>query len=175
MPTYKFGLRQALIAKWNGPNSYGTVYALNAVNNAEIQLETTNAQLEGDDIIADTHAMPINLSVTIEFGAGAQTMEVLSTLTGQNITSSGSDRYIKFGDGNFPYIGICMRVLETSGGGDNVLTVYKAKLNTGFSYSARYGGYVVPRIELMGVDDGTNGFFRIFERTTTAPLTSILI
>lgn len=175
MPTsYKFGVRDAKIATWTTTSSYGTLVDLNAVNRIEVQVQTTSAQLEGDDVIADTHAQPTSVRVRVVFGAGAQIMDVLSTLTGETLGSSGGIRTLVNDDGNYPYIGFRAQVYQTNGTGDNHLIVPKCKLMDGFSYSAAYGGYVIPEITLMGVLDSTNGFFQIKEHDTAVAISAIL-
>lgn len=175
MPSYRFGVRDAKIATYTSINNYGTLVDLNAVNSIDVSVETTTADLEGDDTIVATHAQPVRVRATVRFGAGAQTLDALAVLTGESKTTSGSDNRIVFDDGNYPYIGLVALVYEVESTGAQVMSIPKCKLTSGFTYGARYGGFITPEITLTGVMDGANGFFILKDFATAPTLTNIII
>lgn len=175
MASYRFGVRDAKVAKWTSINNYGTLVDLTGVSSMDISVETTTADLEGDDTIVATHAQPVRVRITVRFAAGATMMDAFEVLTGETATTSGSDERIVFDDGNYPYIGLVAQVYEVEGTGDQVLSVPKCKLTSGFTYGARYGGFITPEITLTGVMDGANGFFILKDRAVATALTGIIV
>lgn len=165
---YRFGVRRAFIATYNDTDDYGTNVRLLAINQVEMQTQTVNAQLEGDDIIADTHAQSTSAQLRLRFGNGTNNMEVLSVLTGLSIESNPPDRALSLTDNNYPYIGFIAQVYDTSGAGDQWLFIPKCKAMSGVPYSARYGGYVINDFTLTGVLDDTYGIWKLYENATAA-------
>jgi len=149
----QFGLDDAKIAVWNGDGTYGTAVDVPSVQMMDVQYQTVNGQLEGDDIITDTHAKARSAQVRIRFGSVS--FPVLAVLTGVPTVSSPGARTQRFGKINFPYFGLCGRALSTRDGGDTHLFVPQCKIMEGFTVSFQYGQYAIPEITCMAVYDTT--------------------
>lgn len=150
-----FGLRDAKIARWNGDGTYGPMVDVPSVQLMGVNIQTTNAQLEGDDVITDVHAKATSGQVTIRFGSVA--LEVLEILTDRTIESSGStpnavDR-LSFTGTNFRWFALCGKAESTNGVGDVHFFVPKCKIMEGFEVRMEYGQYLVPELTAMCVPD----------------------
>jgi hypothetical protein len=160
--SYKFGLLDCKIAVWNSDESYGTAVDVPSVQVLGIEFQTVTANLEGDDVITDTHAKQISAQITLRFGF--QSVDVLAILTGETHASSNNDDSMIFGDQNYPYFAICGRVDDTQGGGNDVWFAPKCKITGGWSIRMEYGNYVIPEITAMAVyETATYGIATVFQ------------
>lgn len=150
-----FGLRDVKVAVWNGDGTYGVLVDVPSVQLFSENLQTVNAQLEGDDVITDIHAKAISGQVKVRFGSVA--LEVLEVITGRTILSTGVtpnrvDR-LNFTGTNFEWFGICGRAESTGQDGDTHLFIPKCKVLEGFEVKFEYGQYTIPELTLMCVPD----------------------
>lgn len=150
----QFGVNDAKIAKWLGDGSYGTPVDVMSVRVLSFQLNTVNAQLEGDDQITDTHARLISGTVGLTFG-GANS-EVLSVILDKTVGSSGTTpnraRTIDITGQNMPYFGLVGKI-DSTRGGDMHIFVPMLKVMEGFSLNFTYGEYVIPELTCTAIID----------------------
>lgn len=165
MSTYRYGLNDVKIASWTSENSYGTAVDVNAAQQFQVTLETVNAELEGDDVIKDSHAKVIKGTVRVRYGDLSLT--ALSVMSGETPTSDASTTKLQFSESNRPYFAICGKVNGTGDGGDTHMFLPKCKVMGPITYSMQYGQYVIPELEITAVYEGTtNGIANIYEHTT---------
>lgn len=151
----QFGVEDCKIATNNLDGTFGTLYDVPSIQLVGVQVNTVNAQLEGDDTITDTHARAISLTCNIRMGSVH--LDVIEVLSGQDVAQSGTGatmvRSMRFRNANFPYFGLCARALATGGGGDTHIFVPKLKVMEGFSIQFEYGAYAIPEFTAMAVID----------------------
>lgn len=167
----QFGLDDVKIADWVGDGTYGTAVDVPSVQMYEAQTQTTNAQLEGDDIITDSHARARSAQVRIRFGSIS--FAALEVLLGVNQVVSSTVRTLKIGNINFPYFGICGRALSTRDAGDTHIFIPQCKIMEGFTLTMQYGQYVIPEITCMAVYDTTYQYISALVEHDTAVAVTI--
>lgn len=165
---YRYGLKDIKIATWNSTDSYGTAVDLDAAQQMDVAITTTNAQLEGDDVIKDTHAKPIG--VTVRIRNGNFELQTYATLFGLTVQSGTGYQDLNVDGTNRPYIGVCGRVEGTGDGEDTHIFVPKAKVIGDVSIAMQYGQYVIPELELQGVDDTTYGLVKFREHDSSTAI-----
>lgn len=176
---FKFGLQDVKIATWNDVGDYGTPVDVIAAQLMSSEFQTVNAMLEGDDILADTHARQISAQVRVRFGF--KNLNVLGVITGQDLESSGNVLSMVFGDANYPYFCMAGKIDHTAGTGNDILFIPKMKLMEGFSLSAEYGQYMTPEITATAIWEGaTYGMGKLFQYpiqtlVTLPPAESVVI
>lgn len=174
---YKFGVRDAQIALWTASGTYGGLFDLIAVNSIEFRVTSVAAELQGDDDIVDTFAKTNGVTGTVKFGEGAQHNAILAVLLGVSSVSSNNKIRTYFGAEDAPYWGLAFKVVHTDASGyETHVAINKGKLTGDLSYSAAYGGYVIPQFSFKGVSDGTTlkAVTRVIQPASTAlalPLT----
>jgi hypothetical protein len=170
--SYKFGLKQAKIAPFVSGTSWGTPVEVTSVQLVGVELQTVNGVLNGNDRITDTHAIIISGQVTLRFGF--KNLDVYKVITGFDVESSASDRRQTFIAGErMPYFGLCGRIDDTQGDGDDLLFAPKIKLMEGFSFRAEYGQYNTPELTCMCIqdeDDDTYGALQIVQYMEAADI-----
>lgn len=166
----EFGLRDVKVALWEGDGTYGTAVDIPSVQMYEIQLQTTNAQLEGDDKITDTNAIARSAQIRVRFGSVS--LEALSVLLNINLVDSTDTHTLRVGNLEFPYFGICGQAYATRGGGDTHVFVPQCKIMEGFTISMQYGQYSIPEVTCMAVfDDTYQTIFDIVKHETATAVT----
>lgn len=170
MADFLFGVQDCAIAAYTSTGSYDTLQDVVAISQFEVEEQTTNAELEGDDIVVATHAKARVVSVRVRFAF--RDLEVYEIMTGVDLAgSSGSaDEVATFGSRNYPYFGIIGKIDEVNATGCQHLFIPKAKLMSGFTWSAQYGQFVTPEMTIMGVNDGPYGAFQILQYSSEMPL-----
>jgi hypothetical protein len=168
-----FGLNDCKIATLNSDGTYASAVDVPSVQLYEINPQTVNAQLEGDDSITDSHANVISARVRIRFGS--INFEALQVLLGKNYVQSNSTpnrkKTITVDNLKFPYFGIVGKALSTQDAGSTVIFVAKVKIMEGFTVSMQYGQYAIPELTCMAIkkNDG-QGIFQMTEWETDAAL-----
>lgn len=151
----QFGLRQLKIRKNLGGGLWGPVTVIPSAQLHGIQLQTTSAELTGDDVITDRHSKVIAAQVTIR--NGSMSMKVLQAILNRDIIESGVDPNLQHDmyitSGEFGYVGIGAKVNGTNGVGDTHFFAPKLKLQDGFELRSEYGQYMIPEITLQAVED----------------------
>jgi hypothetical protein len=152
----QFGLRDAKIAVHNGDGSYGTLVDVYSVQLYSAQIQTTTAELTGDDSITAVHATGRSAQVQLRFGSVQ--LGVLEILTGQTLSSSGSSPNIRremiFDNFDFPYFGIAGKAVASEGAGaETHLVLPKVKITDGFQVNFEYGSFAIPEVTAMAVTD----------------------
>lgn len=170
MVDFLFGVQDCKVAAYISTGTYDTAQDVVAISQFEVEEQTTNAELEGDDIVVATHAKARVVSVRVRFAF--RDLEVYEIMTGVDLSgSSGSaDEVATFGSRNYPYFGIIAKIDEVNATGCRHLFIPKAKVMNGFTWSAQYGQFVTPEMTIMGVNDGDFGAFQIVNYATEMPL-----
>jgi hypothetical protein len=155
--TFHYGLRQLIVSRWLGENTYGDAVRIHAANAFTVQLGLQQDELPGDDVIVDSYAKIVRVNATLTYGSVDQ--EVLSILTGASLYSDEYYETTTFGqDDNVPFFSIAGRVVG-SNFGDQHIWIAKAKLAGDLSYEARQNAYLIPSAQIRGVWEGeANGF-----------------
>lgn len=156
---FLFGVADCKIATWNSSGSYGTLQDVVAISEVSVEVQTVNAELEGDDTIADTHAKARSARVQLQFGF--RDREVIEILTGDTENTN----YMTVTARNYEYFGLIARIDET-GAGDTCqhLFVPKMKIMEGFGIQAQYGQYVTPQLNCNAIPDGIYGIFELHDK-----------
>jgi hypothetical protein len=167
----QFGLKDAKVATNLLNGSYGTNYDVPSVQLLSAQLNTTTAQLEGDDEITATAAKTISATVTLRFGSVP--FEVFATLTGQTIESTatpGNRRRMSFSGRKMPYFGVCGKSEAAESDGETHMFIPKCKITEGFEIRFEYGAFSIPELSCMAVvdpnftdPDGNNEIIQLLE------------
>jgi len=162
-----FGLQDCKVGLNNLDGTFGTLVDVPSIQLIGINLQTVNAQLEGDDVITDTHSRAISAQVTIRFGSiSIAALEVITGVTKAlgGITADNQEQ-LKFGNINFPYFGIAGYADSTGSAGGNVqFFAPKVKITEGFEVSFEYGAYSIPNLTATAIyDDDYSGIFAITE------------
>lgn len=172
----EFGLDDVKIASLAANGTYGTEVDIPSVQLYEVNPQTVNAQLEGDDKITDTHAIAISAQIRVRFGSIP--FEALQILLGENYVESGSEsggnrtQTLTVGNLTFPYFGIVGRSLATQDDGDTTIFVPKCKIMEGFTFGMQYGQYVIPELTLMAVKNtDATGIIQIIKHEVAQALT----
>lgn len=153
----QYGLEDAKIARNNLDGTFGTNYDVPSVQMLSVQIQTTNAQLEGDDQITAATSKPISAQVSFRFGSISAF--VLSLIVGQAVQSSqstGIDTYMFFdieAGAPIPYWGIIGRADAVEGSGDTHFFVPKVKMMEGFTAKLEYNTFSIPEITCQALGD----------------------
>jgi hypothetical protein len=151
----QFGLRRGKIGTWVGDGTYDDVQDVPSIQVLSSNIQTVNAQLEGNDYITATAATAISGEVTLRFGSVDP--RVLSLITGSNYDTYAStpNQYgvMRISGKNFPYVGIIGQSRAAEGGGDTHLFIPKVKATTGFEVRFEYGAFSIPEITMMSLPD----------------------
>lgn len=168
---YGFGMRDAKVAPRTGDAAWGTAVDVEAIQMLGFTINTTNAMLEGDDIIVDAHSKIIGATVRMRFGFSTNHLDVWEVLLGKAPVDSGGDKYMVIAGENPPYFGVCGKVEHTSGGGDWHLWAPKCKLQEGLSLEAGYGTYQTPELTVQClIEDDTHGVIVPIYHATAIPV-----
>lgn len=151
----QYGLSDGKIATWTGDGTYGTPVDIPSIQLLRVQVNTVNAELEGDDTITATASRVVSADVTFRFGSVK--MDVLSVLLNQTKVESGvtPNRYsfVPVSSQNPTYFGICGSAKAEEGSGNTQLFVPKLKLMEGFQLSFEYNNFSIPEITCRAVYD----------------------
>lgn len=161
MARYHFDVEECKIAAWTSTGVYGTAYAVEAISQFSVGMQTTNAQLEGNARVVDVHARQTVGQVTARFAFSDR--EVYEVMTGATTETVSGTPYTSFSDQNRPYFGICAKSDLTNGDGCTHFFVPKAKVMEEFTISMAYGEYITPEITMMAVKDGEYGIMQTYE------------
>lgn len=168
MAGFLFGVRDCKIASWTSTGTYGTAQDVVAISQVSVEIQTSNAQLEGDDSIVDVHAVQTVGQVTFRFGF--RDREVYNILTGADISTSGTSYYTTFDAETRPYFGLAALIYETNGTGSRIVFVPKLKVMEAFQIQSQYGQYATPELTAMAVADGTYGIMRVYDYASLATI-----
>jgi hypothetical protein len=164
----QFGLKDVKIAAWSSTGSYGTAVDVPSVQMLSTNIETINAELEGDDQITDTHAKRRSGEVTFRFGA--IDLDVWEVLTGEASVESGPSPNEKstltMDADSYPYIGIVGIADATQGDGDLHIFIPKCKIMGNVALKLEYGQYSIPEVTLKAIPDGDYGICQLIEHET---------
>jgi hypothetical protein len=166
MPTqYLFGLEDVKVAPWNSAENWGTPQDLIGASMMQIETQTVNGQLEGDDKLLDVNAKVISAQVTMQYAFGD--LAVLAVLTGQAVTDSTSVDRIRIIADDLPYFAACGKMTDTQTSGCTMLFVPKMKVMEAFRVGGQYGQYSTPELTAMAVEDSDNyGVWELYQYTT---------
>jgi hypothetical protein len=160
MTLYRFGVRDAKIAVWVSANNWGTLVDLLGIRSIEVAIDVQEAELEGDDVVLDTHSKAIKVTGTVEHAA--LTLDTLAIMTGETVASPTGATELVFGQTDRPYFGLVGKIHGTGDGGDSHILVPKAKLMGPLRWRFQGGQYVTPGFQFTGVYEGAvNGFARL--------------
>lgn len=169
----EFGLNDVKIAPWVIGDTYSTAVDVPSVQVLDVQIQTVNGELTGDDAITDSHAIAISAQVKLRFGS--LSLEALEVITGNDYNNSGTTPNqiyaLTIDNLTFPYFGIAGTALSTQDGGDTTLWIPKAKVMEGFNVGMQYGQYVIPELTVKAVITTTYGLLKILKHETAAAIT----
>jgi hypothetical protein len=168
--SFMYGLSDAKIAVWNAAQSYGTALDVESVKVFGVELDMESGELEGDDIITDSHSKIQAANITLGFGL--KDNDVLAILTGVTNTVSTNTESMIFGRDNMPYFAICGRVDKTTGGGDMWLFIPKVKLMSGLNFSMAKGAYIEENVSARAHYESTvYGVMKLIHHATATAVT----
>lgn len=167
---FLFGLEDVKVAAWNSAENWGSAYDLNGAHMMQVELQTVNGILEGDDEIKDAHAKVISGSMQVRFAF--DDLNVLGVITGQTVTDSASVNAITFDTTDLPYFGICGKLSNTGDAGCSMLFAPKVKIMEGFRVGGQYGQYTTPELTATMIrDSAVYGVYKIFQYTADQTVT----
>lgn len=150
-----YGLRDAKVAVNDLDGTFGTAIDVPSVQLFVSNLQTVNAQLEGDDRITASASRIISAQVQIRFGS--IDLDILELITGGTLDESGSTpnqrRQLNISNRRLPYFGICGKADAEEGSGDTHIFVPKLKIMEGFELRMEYNVFAIPEITAMAVGD----------------------
>jgi hypothetical protein len=163
---YVFGLYDAVIAPWSSPQTWGTSLNVGSVDLMNVDFDTVNGILHGNDQINDVHAKVISAKCKLRIAFND--LAVWACLSGETVVNSDpTAEAMVFGATNRPYFGLAGRIDQTQGGGDLQIFIPKLKIIGPISYAAEYGKYITPEMEATGVKDSTvYGFGKLIKHAT---------
>jgi hypothetical protein len=147
----QFGVNDVKIGAWNGDGSYGTMTDVPSVRSIEVQFQTVNGMLEGDDAI--TAAAAYITSAQVRFQMGSVKPEVLEVLMQANLESSGGTRQLRIGSDIMQYFGLVAKANAGEGAGDTHIFLPKLKVMEGFSVRFEYGQFATPELVCTALVD----------------------
>lgn len=168
---FVFGVEDCKIAVRNSAGSYGTLFDVEAINQVQLTLETTSAQLEGDDLIKAIASKVTSARVQARFGFKSLELYEIFTNATYNLGTSGG--YVQFDNLAPGYFGMIAKLDKAEAEGNYFFFFPKIKAMSGFSIQGNYGNFVIPEITLMGIADPPYGIVRIYEYENTTPITVI--
>lgn len=144
----QFGLSDVKVAKNNLDGSFGAAVDVPSVQLLGLQLQTTNAELTGDDIITAVHSKIIGGQATIRWGSVAfEVLEVLTNLTTESgNTTPNQYRRMRITAYQAQYFAICGKVNAVEGSGCFIMFAPLVKLMEGFTVEAQYGQFIIPNV-----------------------------
>lgn len=173
----QFGLDDAKIAVNNLDGTFGVAQDVPSVQVLDVNYQTVNAMLEGDDRITAVQARAISAEITLRFGGIDQ--RVIAIITGETQSSSGTTpnqvKKISFsGASNFPYFALCGRAKAAEAStADTHVWIPKLKLMSGFSLRMEYGAFAIPEVTATAVKDDDEGVIWEMIQHETAETVSI--
>lgn len=163
-----FGLRDLKVTNIAGT----TQEDLGAGMTLEISPEFDGGELKGDDAVVAvvsfmTHAKGKISAGTVSSAAAAIMFGITLTTTG---TTPNAVTTTKLSQGqNMPYFKIYGKSLD-EGTGDAHLLATKCKVTGGGTFKFENGNFWTSELEIICVDDGTNGIFRLLQNETATNL-----
>lgn len=170
-----FGLEDVKIATLNADGSYGDEVDVPSVQMFSPNLQTTNAELEGDDITTAVHAR--NRSAELRLRFGGLSLDAYNVLTGVTVDTYGSTpdsaESMDFtSTDNYPYFGIVGKIADAEGSGCFMVFLPKVKILEGFELGAEFGQFMTPEISARGIADDDGLIMRpiFYEADTSATI-----
>lgn len=149
-----YGLRDVKIAVNNLNGTFGTAVDVPSAQLYVANLQTVNAQLEGDDRITATAVRIISAQIQFRFGSIAP--QVVELITGGTLDESYSQpnrrQQLNISNRRLPYFGICGKA-DGEEGGDTHIFVPKVKIMEGFELRMEYNTFSIPEMTAMAVGD----------------------
>lgn len=170
----QFDVDDCKLAAALGGGAWGAAQDVPSINLYVTEIQTVNAQLEGDARISDTHGRIV--SARLRLRMGGVNFGVLSLLTGRSAVLSGSTpnrrQTLDIKNENFPYFGVCAQSKHTQGGGDTHIFLPKVKVMEGFTFQFEYGAYTIPEITAMAIvdEDYQDVLVRFINNETVSPV-----
>lgn len=162
-----FGLKDLKVAARNADGSYGPAVDVPSAQMYEVNPQTVNAQLEGDDQITATHAVATGAQVRFRFGSVP--FELLAILTGKTISDYGSEstadrvELLRLDALRFPYFGIVGKVESVEDEGSMHVFVPMLKVMEGFTVGFQYGQFTIPEITCQAIPDSVHGIVELIK------------
>lgn len=164
----QYGLNDVKVATWKAAGGYEAVVDVPAAQMMGTTLQTSNAQLEGDDAIQASGSRATGAQVRIRFGSIS--LSALEVILGQKSLPSGSttQRVLTIKGGHaMPYFGICGKAVAEEGEGDTHVFIPKCKVMGDVTVAQfEYGRFAIPEMTVQAVPDETYGIVKIAEHST---------
>lgn len=163
---FAFGLRQAAIAPWLAPETWGTMVTLLSCDMINEDVDTVSGILKGNDRYTDVAAY--NIAGAFKLKIGFNEMSIYNILTGEALQdSSPTSQSLVYGIDDRPYFGLIGQIKQTSGGGDLQLFMPKCKIMSKVTYSGQFGQYVTPELDGICIyDTAVYGISKIIKHST---------
>lgn len=168
---FSFGLRDGKMAPWTAAGTWGTAVDIESIRVFNMQMETTNGRLEGDDERTSLYAVPVGGTVQLQFGFKA--LDVLAKMSGLTVADSTTYKALTWIWQPFPYFGLAGQIYQEDGVGAYDLFVPKCKLMANLQIgNLQYGQYWSQTVDAEFIRDNSQyGFGRIVARATGVTLT----
>jgi hypothetical protein len=168
---FSFGLRDAKIAPWTAPGTYGTAVDVESIRVFNAQMETTSGRLEGDDKRTSLYAVPVGGTVQLQFGF--KTLDVLAKMSGLTVADSTTAKALTWIWQPYPYFGIIAQVYQEDAVGAYDLFIPKCKIMGNLQFgNLAYGQFWSQTVDAEFIeDDSQYGFARVIARATAVALT----
>jgi hypothetical protein len=159
--SFNRGVRDLKFALWTAENSYGTAYDVLGVRGANLQYVVETDELRGDDVVLDRFTSLVAATLTVN--EASIDLTVFNMLMGGVLNSVAAyyDFYLP-NPGDTPYLAVAGRVAASAGKGDLHFLLPKAKLSGNLQLNAQVDSYIIPTMDLQGVNEGQiNGMLRL--------------
>lgn len=166
-PGFIYGLRDIKLTSLNG----ATQLDLNAAQTLTWSESVVSDELRGDDVIKATVGYVEGIEFSIE--AGGISLEAYAFITGETAVTAGTtpnrtQRVVRTGAKNFPYIKIYGRAIGDGNDGVHVL-LRKVKV-TSLEGNLTNQEFYITKCSGMGIADDSNELYEIVMNETDAAL-----
>lgn len=169
--SYNRGIRQLIMAPWNGVDQYGTSYPITGARNANLQWTVESDELRGDDVVLDRYTKLVSVNATLQ--NAAIDLTVFNMWLGGTLINNAAYYDMYVGDtGEVPFLAIAGRIVGSGGKGDLHFFIPKAKLSGNLQLNAQVDTYLIPQADFQGVHEGAkNGMLRLRHFNNSTPVT----
>lgn len=167
-PGFAFGLHEIVVTNIAG----STQVALPASNRLMAKERYQTGEANGDDALQSVASTM--MAVEWEMEAKGISLEAMAIMTGRTLSTTGTTpnevkSLVADAGTRLPYFKIYGKSLG-EGDDDVHLLIYKAKLTDGPEISMQFGEFAGPTLKGIGVDDDSNGIYKVVINETADDL-----